>query len=507
MADGMINQQAVKPALTSVETGVQNPHENSAVIDDGQFRLLADNIPTLCWMANADGYIFWYNRRWHDYCGTTPEQMAGWGWQSVHDPDVLPSVLERWTGCIAAGEPFEMTFPLRGADGTFRPFLTRIQPMRDGNGVVEKWFGTNVDVSAQIEAEAELRLSSQKCQAIAAEREATLGQLSEGVIVTDPTGRITFVNEAASRLHGVAQLDVEPDDYTRAYSLWTEDGQPHPVESLPLTRAVRNHETVVDARWRIRRPDGSEVLALGNAKPIYADDGSLIGAVLTIRDDTMRHAAEEAAAQAVRIKDIMLQEVNHRVKNNLQLVTSLLSLQAERTISPDVKESLLQACSRVGVVAGMHHRLYTSSGQESVDLSKYLKELAVETMTALDGDKRITLHFAGEDKLPVLLDDAVSIALVVNELITNAMKYAFAGSGPGTVSIRIVRKDGGINIILSDDGKGLPHDFDPAASSGLGMLIVTALVGQVGGQLTIVRQDQGAGFLITLPPERICTTS
>lgn len=468
-------------------------------IDDSQFRLLAENIPTLCWMANADGYIFWYNRRWHEYCGTTPEAMAGWGWQSVHEPDVLPIVLERWTSCIAAGEPFEMTFPLRGADGIFRPFLTRIQPMRDAHGTVQKWFGANVDVTAQVAAETELRAANLKKGAIAAEREATLSQLGEGVIVTDPTGRITFVNEAATRLHGVACLDVEPEGYTAAYSLWTEDGQPHPVDMLPLTRAVRNHETVVDARWIIRRPDGSEVLALGNAKPIYAEDHALIGAVLTIRDDTLRHAAEEALEQAVRIKDVMLQEVNHRVSNNLQLVTSLLSLQANRTDLPEVKASLLEACSRVGVVAGMHQRLYTSAGQERVDLCLYLNEIATDTIMALDGDQRIRLNFVGREKFPVLLDDAVPIALIVNELLTNAVKYAFDDGVNGVISISVTCQNGRICITLSDNGRGLPDHFDPATSIGLGMLIVTALVGQVEGELNIVPQDDGACFMITLP--------
>jgi two-component system, sensor histidine kinase PdtaS len=473
-------------------------------IDDRQFRLLAENIPTLCWMANADGYIFWYNRRWHEYCGTTPEQMEGWGWQSVHEPNVLPAVLERWTGCIAAGVPFEMTFPLKGADGVFRPFLTRIQPMRDADGTVQKWFGANVDVTAQVAAETELRAANLKKDAIAAEREATLGQLGEGVIVTDATGRITFVNDAAKRLHGVARLDVEPDDYTKAYSLWTEDGQPYPIEKLPLTRAVRHQETVVDARWKIRRPDGSEVLALGNAKPIYAADQSFIGAVLTIRDDTLRHAAEEALAQALHIKDVLLQEVNHRVKNNLQLVTSLLALQANRTDLPDVRVSLLDACSRVSVIAGMHQRLYTSARHESVNLSSYLKELTDETVTALNTEKAIKLSFSSDEDFPVALDDAVAIALVVNELLTNAMKYAFDQTNDGEISLTIVRKEENVCITLADNGKGLPDAFDPAASTGLGMLIVTALVGQVGGSMSITPQKKGSAFLISLPFERLC---
>ncbi len=123
------------------------------------FRLLADNIPALCWMADRDGFIFWYNRRWHEYCGTTDEEMEGWGWQSVHDPAMLPNVLEQWHACIADGAPFELTLPLRGADGTFRPFLTRAVPFRNTRGEITRWFGKNTDVSELVAAEAARRES------------------------------------------------------------------------------------------------------------------------------------------------------------------------------------------------------------------------------------------------------------------------------------------------------------------------------------------------------------
>jgi PAS domain S-box-containing protein len=122
-----------------------------------QFRSLADSIPTLCWTADADGSITWYNQRWYDYTGSSAKTMEGWGWQAVHDPAVLPAVLEQWRQAISAGELFEMVFPLRGADGIFRPFLTRAQPVRDVTGKVVRWFGTNTDISAQQEAEEALR--------------------------------------------------------------------------------------------------------------------------------------------------------------------------------------------------------------------------------------------------------------------------------------------------------------------------------------------------------------
>ncbi|MEX2495206.1 MAG: PAS domain-containing protein, partial [Woeseia sp.] len=98
-------------------------------------------------MAGPDGRIFWFNRRWYEYTGTTPDQMEGWGWQSVHNPHVLPKVLERWQQSIVSGEPFDMVFPLKGADQQFRPFLTRVSPLRDQEGRIRYWCGTNTDIS------------------------------------------------------------------------------------------------------------------------------------------------------------------------------------------------------------------------------------------------------------------------------------------------------------------------------------------------------------------------
>ncbi len=106
-------------------------------------------MPALAWMAYADGNIFWFNRRWYEFTGTVPEDQAGWGWEAVHHPDTLPTVLERWTECLEQGTPFEMTFPLRNVDGEYRPFLTRAVPIRDDQGQIVRWFGTNVDVSSR----------------------------------------------------------------------------------------------------------------------------------------------------------------------------------------------------------------------------------------------------------------------------------------------------------------------------------------------------------------------
>jgi len=123
-------------------------------------RALANTIPQLAWMAGTDGAIVWFNDRWYAYTGRSPRQSVGWRWQDVIEPDTLPAVMAHWRATIGNGIPFEMEFPLRGADGSYRWFLTRVSPVRDADGRVLRWFGTNTDVDQVKRAEQALREES-----------------------------------------------------------------------------------------------------------------------------------------------------------------------------------------------------------------------------------------------------------------------------------------------------------------------------------------------------------
>jgi PAS domain S-box-containing protein len=146
-----------------------------------------------------------------------------------------------------------------------------------------------------------------RAEALAAERTAVLGQISEGIIIADAEGRIAMVNEAAARLHGVAEVGVTVSRYTEMYHLLTLEGRPYPPEELPLARAVLRGETVVDAEWRVGRPDGSEVTVQGSAVPVVADDGLRLGAVLAVRDVTVQRMLD-------RQKDDFLASVSDDLK-------------------------------------------------------------------------------------------------------------------------------------------------------------------------------------------------
>jgi PAS domain S-box-containing protein len=188
--------------------------ESALEESERQFRNLADSIPQLAWMGEADGNLFWYNQRWYEYTGTSPEQVAGWGWESVHDPKVLPQVRENWKSSIQSGRPFEMIFPLKGADGTFRDFLTLALPIRDGHGEIVRWFGTNTDITDQRRSEEALRQSEKLAAtgrlaaSIAHEINNPLEAVTNLVYLArkQPANVVKYLNMAEHELDRIAQI-------------------------------------------------------------------------------------------------------------------------------------------------------------------------------------------------------------------------------------------------------------------------------------------------------------
>ena len=258
-----------------------------------QFRTLAASIPQLVWMAEATGYIFWYNERWYEYTGTTPEQMEGWGWQTVHDPDVLPKVLERWKHSIAKGEPFEMVFPLRGADGVFRDFLTRVHPVKDENGAVTRWFGTNTDVTAQRKAELAVRESERRFREM-------IDALPAAIYTTDAEGRLTHFNPAAAEFSGRTP-ELGTDQWCVSWKLYYPDGRPMPHDQCPMAIALKEGRVIRDAEAIAERPDGTRRWFTPYPTPIRDARGRIIGGINMLLDITDRKQAENAMAHLAAI--------------------------------------------------------------------------------------------------------------------------------------------------------------------------------------------------------------
>lgn len=281
---------------TSVQTS-QHQFEQLAATraaaqeSDVRFRLMADTAPSPVWMTNAEAEVEFVNAALVQYYGRPAEQILGHVWKQAIHPEDQAAV----ESAMAAARPQRLPYGFEArflhADGSWRWMRISVNPRFDGGNVFLGYVGMAFDVT-------DIRETNARLAAAAAERDAILGQLAEGVIVTDPDGKIIFVNEAAVRHHGVQRLGVSPEEYTESYQLFTEDGDPYPFEDLPLVRAVIKGETVTDARWRIRRPDGTEVIAAGNARPVFGQNDARIGAVLTLRDETARVEAENRLSES-----------------------------------------------------------------------------------------------------------------------------------------------------------------------------------------------------------------
>ena len=193
-------------------------NENALHESEARFRELADNISQMAWTADAHGWRYWYNKRWFDYTGTTLEQMQGWGWQKVHHPDHVNRVVQRIRQSFETGTPWEDTFPLRSKEGNYRWFLSRALPIRDETGEVIRWFGTNTDVTEQIEAESALRESEARLVRANAmlqlERDNKLMTLQAAVTsiaheIRQPLASLTLNAEVAKSILLRASPDLE----------------------------------------------------------------------------------------------------------------------------------------------------------------------------------------------------------------------------------------------------------------------------------------------------------
>ncbi len=271
--------------VTVLETTNKKKAEDALKKSEARFRTMADNIPNLAWMANADGWIYWYNKQWYEYTGTTEKEMLGWNWQSAHDPGILPEVLSKWRDSIASGQPFEMVFPLKGTDGKFRKFLTRILPVKDNDGKVIQWFGTNTDVTRQIEADQNLKESE--------ERFRTMAEGSDILIATsDNTGNATYFNKAWIQFTGRSMKKLL--NFGWSDLIQNEDRQ---IFLNSYLNALEKKQSWT-GEFRILNINGENRWMLAKGATRFLPDGSFAGYISSSIDITERKIAERMAVES-----------------------------------------------------------------------------------------------------------------------------------------------------------------------------------------------------------------
>ncbi len=424
-------------------------------------------------MANPDGYIVWYNRRWYEYSGTTPEQMEGWGWQSAHDPEKLPMVMQRWQASIASGLPFEMVFPLRAADGTFRPFLTRINPTFDETGAVKRWFGVNTDISDQVRAEKALVKSKASFDVLA----DTMPQM---VWSTLPDGLHDYYNARWYEFTGVPEGSTDgegwsgvfhPDDQERAWSLWRhslETGEPYEIE------------------YRLRHHSGEYRWTLGRALPLRGANGEIIRWFGTCTDINDAKRLDEE-------RSLVANELSHRIKNIFSVISGLIHLSSRSF--PEARNFATALRERVTALGRAHDyvRPHSALSRPHNDLTTLFAMLTDLLAPYQEGHR---IQISGED---VPIDDraATPLALVFHELATNAAKYGALRDVDGRVGIAARMNDGVYEMTWTETGG--PPTQEPTRLSFGSNLARISVEGQLGGQLAYDWRVSGLVVAISLP--------
>lgn len=311
------------------------------------------------------------------------------------------------------------------------------------------------------------------------------------IITTDLAGRITGWNVGAHNLLGWQDAEALGQP---AHLFYTPEDRAAGVPEKEMEIA-RTQGRASDERWQLRR-DGSRFWASGLMMPLRHEGGQLQGYLKILRDRTERRRAEEALRAAATEKDLLMAEVHHRVRNSLQLVQNLLLLQARAAEDAATATQLGESAGRVRTIAAIHEQLYRGGAALEVKVGPYLRGL-IESMgqaLASAADGRTMRVDADEATWPA--QEATTLGLIAAELVTNALKY---GQGAVTAAFRQPPGAAQAALMVSDEGPGVPQDFDAAHCRGLGMRLVTGLLRGPGAGLEVVRGGPGACFVARLP--------
>ena len=324
--------------------------------------------------------------------------------------------------------------------------------------------------------------------------DSVIDSMRDVLIVMNNDGSIRRVNGATLRLLGHEEGDMLG---RRADYLFADVGELFSQEGLfDLGRG----EGVVSREGLLCPREGERVPVLLSVTTFADHDGKLAGYIVTAADITERIKAEQETNQRLLEKEVLLKEIHHRVKNNLQIISSLLNLQSDQQTDPRTRAGFGDSQSRVRAMALIHEQLYQSQDLARVDFYDYVRSLTMTLyQTYKRDDQAVDLRIEAHH-VDLGIDQAIPCGLIINELVANAIRHGVGERDRGIVGVRFQLQDEGIRLDVTDDGPGLPTDFDMTGSQTLGIRLVSMLTTQLGGQIRVEETDTGAHFVLCFRP-------
>jgi two-component sensor histidine kinase/PAS domain-containing protein len=402
-------------------------------------------------------------------------------------PDEYPIVRALRTGEVVGGERFLYRRP----DGAVVDLEVHAGPVRDPAGRIVAAVGMAFDVSERVRAERELLESEARCRAVSERLRAAIDAGALGLWEYETTTGQFHVDARMAAMLGLPaeprempcealQLFIEPSDRPQASARFQAAGG----EGGLYADEIRILAAGGEPRWLLTR--GIDM----------ADLGKVVGVVT---DVTERRQREEALKAALDARDVLMREADHRIKNSLQMVGGLLRLQMSRVADRDAKDALAEAIGRVNAVANAHLALQRSPDLKSVGIDAMLGDLCSRAGAL---NPSVSVAAAARCGLTLDAERAIPLGLIVSEVLTNALRHAYAPGEPGEVSLVARQEAGALVVTISDGGVGMPA---ASTRAGLGSTVIAALARQIGATL-ISASEPGLGTAVTLRLDQSATT-
>jgi PAS domain S-box-containing protein len=456
-----------------------------------RYRLLADNVTDIIWILDLDFRYKYITPSVTRLRGYEPDELVGSSLMDLLSPESREMVLEEYARELQAeknpnADPNRsVTLELEQGckDGSTIWTEVKVKFLRDSQGIAQGLVGVTRDISDKKQAEEALRESEERF------RTSFMTTPDSISIHKGPDGVFVDVNEAFCVITGYSKEDVVGREANEVH-IWDDpDDRKRFVERLTKDGKVQNFE----AKFRMK--NGNVRFGLLSATAIMLQ-GEMHHISIT-RDITDMKAAEERIKSSLKEKEILLKEVHHRVKNNLQVISGLLNLQAHHITDPGAREVYKESQNRVITMGLIHEELYQSKDLAQVDFAAYIQNLSSNLFASYGKEHSNVDLVLDAEHIEMIVDTAIPCGLIVNELISNSLKHAFPMEKEGEVRVDFHSLGNGVyRLSVADSGVGLPEGFDFRRSKSLGLQLVTVMTELLGGTIELNR-DGGTTFIIT----------
>ncbi len=488
------DQEIVEGAISVLIDIIKRKQTEQALQQSEQkYRLLAENVMDVIWATDLSFRFTYVSPSVLALSGYSAEETLNQTIDQILTESSLAITAEVFAKEMAREQGPEPVKPTRSVmleleqirkDGSIIPVEIRAGFLRDAAGQPIGILGVTRDITERRQAEAALRESEQKYRQLVQYAPA-------GIYEVDfLQQRFTSVNDVMCAYTGYSReemLALSPFD------LLTDESKALFVQRLP--QGLQGQTQPEEVEYKIRAKNGQEYWVILNARWRYQNDRP-VGAMVVMHNITERKLIEEQIKASLEEKQVLLQEIHHRVKNNLQIVSSLLSLQSATVQSPEILQAFLDSQHRIRSMALIHEKLYRSENLAQIDLVDYARDLTAYLQQAHRATERgIGLNIQADDIL-VKIDTAVPCGLILNELVSNALKHGFPEGRTGQIDIELKQKNQHVCLVVTDNGIGLPANFDLDRTTTLGLQLVRTLVNQLSGTLE-QNSNHGTQFSIT----------